>query len=59
MLGLSLDFVYLNLWGFLCYTIFNLAFYLSPLIQKQFQDSYGQSGEGLVEANDGKLLVVI
>ncbi|KAI7863101.1 PQ loop repeat-domain-containing protein, partial [Mucor mucedo] len=49
--GLSMDFLYYNVVGFFCYSIFNLSFYFS----KEIQDEYKQrnnSKENLVRAND-------
>ncbi|KAI9014956.1 PQ loop repeat-domain-containing protein [Gaertneriomyces semiglobifer] len=41
--GLSLDFVFLNSWGFLCYSIFNVLLYIAP-------ERWGF--EGSIELND-------
>ena len=49
--GISLDFLSLNLFGFFCYSIFNVAFLVSPLIQQQYRKAHdGQ--ENLVRWND-------
>ncbi|KAJ3085434.1 hypothetical protein HK102_014171 [Quaeritorhiza haematococci] len=48
--GLSHDFLYLNLWGFLCYTIYNVAMYASPTIREEYQKTFGT--EPLVDLND-------
>ncbi|KAF9418003.1 hypothetical protein BGZ94_009813 [Podila epigama] len=49
--GLSLDFIFLNVVGFLCYAIFNLAFFFSTTIQQQYRDrNDGQNN--LVRSND-------
>ncbi|KAL1914433.1 uncharacterized protein VTP21DRAFT_8885 [Calcarisporiella thermophila] len=49
--GLSLDFVALNVWGFLCYTVFNLAFYTSDEIQREYREHHGGQNN-LVQLND-------
>ncbi|TPX47849.1 hypothetical protein SeMB42_g03168 [Synchytrium endobioticum] len=42
--GLSLDFIALNLWGFTCYSFYNLMFLLSPTIRDQYRlDHRGQA----------------
>lgn len=48
--GLSMDFVHLNFLGFLCYTIYTLAFYTSPKIQNQYKSRFG--ADNSVHAND-------
>ncbi|KAI8927071.1 hypothetical protein BC831DRAFT_453770 [Entophlyctis helioformis] len=48
--GLSLDFVYLNVAGFLSYTIYTLSFFASPLARKQYRDKWGS--DNLVQPND-------
>ncbi|KAF9549971.1 hypothetical protein EC957_002031 [Mortierella hygrophila] len=49
--GLSMDFVHLNVVGFLFYSIFNLAFFFSTEIQEEYKRrNNGQ--ENLVRAND-------
>ncbi|KAF9155078.1 hypothetical protein DFQ26_009852 [Actinomortierella ambigua] len=49
--GLSFDFLYLNVLGFLCYSIFNVAFFCSSEIQDQYRRrNNGQ--DNLVRAND-------
>lgn len=48
--GLSFEFLYLNLWGFLCYSIFNSAFYFSQDVRKQYRDQFGT--ENVVQLND-------
>ncbi|KAI9328208.1 PQ loop repeat-domain-containing protein [Zopfochytrium polystomum] len=54
--GLSLDFLYLNLWGFTCYTVFNAAFYFSAAVRDEYRDRYGgggdDAGDTLVQLND-------
>ncbi|KAG0233224.1 PQ loop repeat-domain-containing protein [Mortierella sp. GBAus27b] len=49
--GLSMDFVHLNVLGFLCYSIFNLAFYFSSEIQEEYKRRNGGQAN-LVRAND-------
>nr|KAJ3421062.1 hypothetical protein HK105_004610 [Polyrhizophydium stewartii] len=48
--GLSLDFVYLNVLGFLCYTFYNAYFYASPLARKQYRERWGS--DNVVQLND-------
>lgn len=49
--GLSLDFIFLNVLGFLCYSVFNLAFYFSTSIQDQYRDR-NDGQDNLVRSND-------
>ncbi|KAG0293917.1 hypothetical protein BGZ98_001975 [Dissophora globulifera] len=49
--GLSLDFVHLNVLGFLCYSIFNLAFLFSSEVQEEYKRR-NDGQENLVRAND-------
>jgi cystinosin len=49
--GMSLDFLALNFFGFFCYTIFNIAFLVSPLIQQQYRNTHNGK-ENLVRFND-------
>lgn len=49
--GLSLDFLCLNVYGFLCYSIFNVAFFSSKEIQRQYAERNG-GNENLVRVND-------
>ncbi|CAO3637051.1 unnamed protein product [Cunninghamella echinulata] len=49
--GLSVDFLYYNVLGFLCYAIFNLSFYYSEEIQKEYRERHNDS-DNLVRAND-------
>ncbi|KAF9928981.1 hypothetical protein FBU30_001986 [Linnemannia zychae] len=49
--GLSLDFVHLNVFGFLCYSIFNVAFFFSTEIQEEYKRR-NDGQENLVRAND-------
>ncbi|KAJ1552537.1 hypothetical protein HK405_010961 [Cladochytrium tenue] len=48
--GLSLDMLYLNLWGFLCYTVYNVAFYASDAIRREYRDRFGDDNQ--VQLND-------
>ncbi|KAF9964419.1 hypothetical protein BGZ70_006484 [Mortierella alpina] len=49
--GLSLDYIYLNVLGFLCYSIFNLSFFFSSEIQDEYKRR-NNGKENLVRAND-------
>ncbi|KAI8333441.1 PQ loop repeat-domain-containing protein [Chlamydoabsidia padenii] len=49
--GLSIDFLYYNVFGFLCYSIFNLAFFFSKEIQEEYRHRHGDN-DNLVRAND-------
>ncbi|ORY97579.1 PQ loop repeat-domain-containing protein [Syncephalastrum racemosum] len=49
--GLSIDFLYYNVFGFLCYSVFNLAFFTSKEIQREYKDRNHDS-DNLVRAND-------
>ncbi|KAF9981547.1 hypothetical protein BGZ65_003816 [Modicella reniformis] len=49
--GLSIDFIYLNVLGFLCYSIFNLSFYLSSEVQEEYRKR-NDGQDNLVRAND-------
>ncbi|GJJ68907.1 cystinosin [Entomortierella parvispora] len=49
--GLSMDFIHLNVLGFLCYSIFNLAFFFSSEIQDEYRRR-NDGQENLVRAND-------
>ncbi|KAF9927140.1 hypothetical protein BGZ65_006924 [Modicella reniformis] len=49
--GLSMDFIYLNVLGFLCYSIFNIAFFCSSEVQEEYKRRNGGQ-ENLVRAND-------
>ncbi|KAJ3108228.1 hypothetical protein HDU97_001762 [Phlyctochytrium planicorne] len=50
VVGLSFDFIALNLWGFVCYTIFNAAFYFNEEVRKQYRDKWGS--DNVVQIND-------
>lgn len=49
--GFSSDFAHLNLVGFLSYSLFNLAFLISPTIQQQYKDRHHGS-PNVVRWND-------
>ncbi|KAG0370486.1 PQ loop repeat-domain-containing protein [Gamsiella multidivaricata] len=49
--GLSMDFIHLNVLGFLCYSIFNLAFFFSSEVQEEYKRR-NDGQENLVRAND-------
>ena len=49
--GLNFDFIFLNLMGFLCYSIFNVCLYFFPSFQAQYLDRYPLSSIP-VELND-------
>ncbi|UZJ51203.1 hypothetical protein CBS101457_000523 [Exobasidium rhododendri] len=49
--GMSIDFLALNFFGFLCYSLFNVAFLVSPLIQQQYRNTHNGK-ENLVRWND-------
>ncbi|KAF9988372.1 hypothetical protein BGZ75_009538 [Mortierella antarctica] len=49
--GVSLDFIHLNVLGFLCYSIFNLAFYYSTDVQEEYRRR-NDGQDNLVRAND-------
>ncbi|KAI9358415.1 PQ loop repeat-domain-containing protein [Pilaira anomala] len=49
--GLSIDFLYYNVVGFFCYSVFNLSFYFSKHIQDEYKER-NNSKENLVRAND-------
>ncbi|RUS18463.1 PQ loop repeat-domain-containing protein [Endogone sp. FLAS-F59071] len=49
--GLSMDFLYYNIYGFFCYSIFNVAFFFSEEIQREYRER-NNGAENLVRAND-------
>ncbi|KAI9319305.1 PQ loop repeat-domain-containing protein [Dichotomocladium elegans] len=49
--GLSMDFLYYNVFGFFCYSVFNLAFFFSKEIQQEYRDR-NKDQDNLVRAND-------
>jgi cystinosin len=49
--GLSADFCGLNVLGFACYTIYNVAFYTSPTIQQLYRKRTN-GGEVTIQSND-------
>ena len=50
--GLSADFVLLNLFGFVCYATFNAAFYWSEAVMHAYQNRHENESETLVQFND-------
>lgn len=50
--GLSPDFVLLNVIGFGCYTAYTAAFFWSPSIRNLYKDRYGPDAEITVQSND-------
>ncbi|KAI9916745.1 hypothetical protein PsorP6_016770 [Peronosclerospora sorghi] len=51
VVGLSLDYTVLNMLGFTCYSIFNVAFYYSDTIQRQYMKRH-HGNRNAVELND-------
>lgn len=49
--GLSIDFLYYNIYGFLCYALFNIAFFWSEEIQRQYRER-NDGKDNLVRIND-------
>jgi len=49
--GLSYNFVWLNLLGYTCYSIFNCALFFSVAIRREYRNAHGNE-ENLVRAND-------
>ncbi|KAI9483571.1 MAG: PQ loop repeat-domain-containing protein [Benjaminiella poitrasii] len=49
--GLSMDFLYYNVYGFFCYWIFNMSFFFSKEIQNEYKER-NNSNENLVRFND-------
>ena len=50
--GLSPDFVVLNVIGFACYTAYNAAFYWNHSIQEMYKERFGPGAEITVQSND-------
>lgn len=48
--GLSIDFVYLNLFGFACYATYNSAFFFSEEVKHEYRSRYGSDNS--VRIND-------
>jgi cystinosin len=48
--GLSLDFVWLNILGFSCYSIYTFAFYYDPITRREYKNRYGT--DNAVQPND-------
>ncbi|KAG6614397.1 Lysosomal Cystine Transporter (LCT) Family [Phytophthora cinnamomi] len=51
VVGLSLDYTVLNMLGFSCYSVFNVAFYYSESVQQQYMRRHG-GHRNAVELND-------
>ncbi|KAI9281852.1 PQ loop repeat-domain-containing protein [Sporodiniella umbellata] len=49
--GLSIDFLCYNVLGFVCYSAFNLSFYFSADVQREYRKR-NSSNDNLVRAND-------
>ncbi|RHZ47360.1 hypothetical protein Glove_585g63 [Diversispora epigaea] len=49
--GLSMDFLWYNIYGFSCYSAFNLAFFFSEEIRREYRESNGGK-DNLVQVND-------
>ncbi|CAG8528597.1 40910_t:CDS:2 [Gigaspora margarita] len=52
--GLSLDFLWYNIYGFACYSAFNIAFLSSEEIRKEYRDR-NDGKDNLVQPNDAYL----
>uniref|UniRef100_A0A383VDK0 Cystinosin n=1 Tax=Tetradesmus obliquus TaxID=3088 RepID=A0A383VDK0_TETOB len=50
--GLSLDFLAMNVAGFGCYTVFNLALAFAPQVQQEYAARFSQGTGAPVELND-------
>lgn len=48
--GLSSDFILLNLWGFICFAIYNCMLYWNENVRVEYERRYGK--DNLVELND-------
>eukprot|EP01132_Coremiostelium_polycephalum_P008470 gene8470-10403_t len=53
VIGLSFDFLFFNITGYLCYTVFNSALFWDPLVQSQYEIKYDTTTNP-VHANDIK-----
>ena len=49
--GVSVDFIILNLIGFVCYSVYNAALYWSPTIREEYRRRNGGK-DALIELND-------
>ncbi|RKP37404.1 PQ loop repeat-domain-containing protein [Dimargaris cristalligena] len=49
--GLSIDFLVYNAFGFACYALYNLTFYASPAIRREYEDR-NEGKSNLVQLND-------
>ncbi|KAI9487035.1 MAG: PQ loop repeat-domain-containing protein [Benjaminiella poitrasii] len=50
--GLSIDFLFYNLLGFFCYSIFNIALYFDKEIRDEYHSRHPNSENNLVRMND-------
>ena len=50
--GLSVDFCALNVLGFACYTAYNVCFFFSPEVERQYKARNGQDADITVQTND-------
>ncbi|KAI8358456.1 PQ loop repeat-domain-containing protein [Choanephora cucurbitarum] len=50
--GLSIDFLCYNVYGFFCYSVYNLAFFFSREIQDEYKQRNPDSSGNLVRFND-------
>eukprot|EP01116_Phalansterium_solitarium_P010633 TRINITY_DN2564_c0_g1_i2.p1 TRINITY_DN2564_c0_g1~~TRINITY_DN2564_c0_g1_i2.p1 ORF type:complete len:267 (-),score=69.47 TRINITY_DN2564_c0_g1_i2:482-1282(-) len=50
VVGLSFDYVFLNIIGFTCYSAYNLSLFWNPTIQQQYKNFYGEANK--VQPND-------
>ncbi|KAL3902044.1 MAG: hypothetical protein SGCHY_000154 [Lobulomycetales sp.] len=49
--GFSLDFAWLNFYGFLCYSVFNLAFFFSGVVRDEYEREWPET-TNTVQIND-------
>ncbi|CAG8698754.1 4791_t:CDS:2, partial [Acaulospora morrowiae] len=49
--GLSIDFLWYNVYGFACYSVFNLSFFISEKIRQEYRD-HNDGKDNLVQMND-------
>jgi LCT (Lysosomal Cystine Transporter) family transporter len=45
VVGLSFDYLALNVLGYLCYSVFNVVMYFSPVVQQQYIDQHKVEGK--------------
>jgi len=41
VIGLSFDFLYFNITGYICYSVFNSVLFWSPVVENEYLDKYG------------------